>query len=45
MVVDSNTKYIRPDKWTRHMHYVLDLPGDPNDCHGEGWVNPASGLI
>ena len=38
MVADSNTKYIRPDKWARHMHYVLNMPGDPPDCHGEGWV-------
>ena len=38
MVADSNTKYIRPDKWARHMHYILNMPGDPDECHGEGWV-------
>ena len=38
MIADSNTKYIRADKWARHMHYVLNLPGDPADCHNESWV-------
>ena len=38
MVADSFTKYIKHDKWVRHMHYVLNLPGDPPDCHKEDWV-------
>ena len=38
MVADSNTKYIKPDKWARHMHYVLNVPGDPVDSHDEGWI-------
>ena len=38
MVADSNTKYIRADKWARHMHYILNLPGDPADCHNESWI-------
>ena len=38
MVADSNTKYIRPDKWARHMHYILNEPGDPVDSHGPGWI-------
>ena len=29
MVADSNTKYIKHAVWARHMHYVLNLPGDP----------------
>ena len=28
MVADSCTKYIKRDTWVRHMHYVLNLPGD-----------------
>ena len=38
MVADSNTKYIKHDKWLRHMHYVLNLAGDPPDCHADDWV-------
>ena len=38
MVADSFTKYVKRETWARHMHYVLNLPGDPPDCHGEGWV-------
>ena len=38
MVADSFTKYIKHDKWVRHMHYVLNLPGDPPDCHELDWV-------
>ena len=33
MVADSNTKYIKHETWARHMHYILNLPGDPPDCH------------
>ena len=29
MVADSNTKYVKLDVWLRHMHYILNLPGDP----------------
>lgn len=38
MVADSNTKYIKAAVWTRHMHYALNLPGDPPDCHEPGWI-------
>ena len=38
MVADSYTKYVKHDKWVRHMHYIPNLPGDPPDCHGEGWI-------
>ena len=33
MVADSCTKYIKRDTWARHMHYVLNLPGDPPNCN------------
>ena len=36
MVADSFTKYVKRETWTRHMHYILNLPGD--DCHGADWV-------
>ena len=29
MVADSNTKYVKHITWSRHMHYILNLPGDP----------------
>ena len=32
MVADSFTKYIKSSVWSRHMHYILNLPGDPPDC-------------
>ena len=38
MVADSCTKYIKHDTWARHMHYILNLPGDPPDCHDAGWT-------
>ena len=38
MVADSNTKYVKLDVWLRHMHYILNLPGDPPGCHEGGWV-------
>ena len=38
MVADSFTKYVKRETWARHMHYLLNLPGDPPDCHAEGWV-------
>ena len=38
MVADSFTKYIKHDKWVRHIHYVLNLPGDPPGSHGNDWV-------
>ena len=38
MVADSFTKYIAHDKWVRHMHYILNLPGDPLNCHDDNWV-------
>ena len=38
MVADSETKYIKHDKWLRHMHYRLNLPGDPEGCHPTGWI-------
>ena len=28
----------RYDTWARHMHYILNLPGDPPDCHVIGWA-------
>jgi hypothetical protein len=33
MIADSCTKYIKRDTWMRHMHYVLNLPGDPPNCY------------
>ena len=42
MVADSFTKYVKRETWARHMHYVLNLPGDPPDCHPEGWVRVPS---
>ena len=33
MVADSCTKYVKNGVWARHMHYVLNLPGDPPECH------------
>ena len=33
MAADSCTKYIKHNVWARHMHYVLNLPGDPPECH------------
>jgi hypothetical protein len=43
MVADSCTKYIKHEVWLRHMHYILNLPGNPPDCHEVGWVRvPAS---
>jgi hypothetical protein len=38
MVADSCTKYVKHEVWARHMHYILNLPGDPPDCHDVGWV-------
>ena len=38
MIADSCTKYIKHEVWARHMHYILNLPGDPSDCHEVGWV-------
>jgi hypothetical protein len=38
MVADSFTKYVKRETWARHMHYILNLPGDPPDCHGPDWV-------
>ena len=38
MIADSFTKYVKRDTWARHMHYVLNLPGDPPDCHDADWV-------
>ena len=37
-VVPREFARIKPDKWARHMHYVLNVPGDPVDSHGEGWI-------
>jgi hypothetical protein len=43
MIADSCTKYIKHEVWLRHMHYILNLPGNPPDCHEVGWVRvPAS---
>ena len=33
MVADSFTKYIRHEPWARHMHYLMNWPGDPPDAH------------
>ena len=33
MVADPFTKYLSYAVWWRHMHYVLNLPGDPPECH------------
>ena len=33
MIADSCTKYVKHNVWARHMHYILNLPGDPPDCH------------
>ncbi len=41
MVADSCTKYIKRDTWARHMHYVLNLPGDPPNCNGDTKLNAA----
>ena len=38
MVADSCTKYIKHSVWARHMHYVLNLSGDPPDAHEVGWI-------
>ena len=38
MVADSFTKYVKRETWARHMHYILNLPGDPPDCHDADWV-------
>ena len=38
MVADSFTKHIKHEKWLRHMHYILNLAGDPPDSHEETWV-------
>ena len=44
MVADSCTKYIKRDTWARHMHYVLNLPGDPPNCNGDTKLNAAKAL-
>ena len=41
MAADSCTKYVKHEVWARHMHYVLNLPGDPPDCHQAGWIKVA----
>ena len=41
MAADSCTKYVKHEVWARHMHYILNLPGDPPDCHEAGWVKVA----
>ena len=42
MVADSFTKYVKRDVWVRHMHYLLNLPDDPPDCHDADWVRVAT---
>ena len=38
MVADSCTKYVKSSVWSRHMHYILNLPGDPPDCHVKSYA-------
>ena len=38
MCADSFTKYVKLATYLRHMHYILNMPGDPPDCHEAGWV-------
>ena len=38
MAADSCTKYVKQQVWSRHMHYILNLTGDPPDSHEVGWV-------
>ena len=41
MIADSCTKYDKHGTWVRHMHYILNLPGDPPDCYPAGHVKEA----
>ena len=38
MAADSCTKYVKYEVWARHMHYILNFPGDAPDSHEVGWV-------
>ena len=42
MVADSATKYIKHEKFLRHMHYVQNKPGDPAGCSPSGSMAVAS---
>ena len=42
MIADSCTKYIKHETWARHMHYILNLPGDPPGCTKDGAVLAAA---
>ena len=33
MLADPLSKYLTFPVWKRHMHYLLNLPGDPPDSH------------
>jgi len=38
MIADSCTKYVKHNVWARHMHYILNLPGDAPDSHDGEWT-------